>query len=165
MDQKGFDRLQTAVQFAVDEDRRSQQHRKLSSYTWRQGLWGLGWLTSETVRGLVGGRKSNARYQVVCPTAGCIAGTIVTQHGDKMVVASTTASQAVTVGEKELVLADYCVDDQDVLWGIEQRASNLLGLDLDETALLFGGGQEIDGVVLAATQIALEHGYRLEVIR
>lgn len=158
MDRKGFERLQTAVQFAVDEDRMERAKESRSTYTWRQGYWGVGWLTNEVVHALIGGRKAKNPYRVVCPTAGCVAGTIVVQHGDKLVAETTTDK------ETGLVQADNCVDDAGVYWTVESRANDLLGLDDDQTCRLFSGGLGIDDVVQAASQIAKDHGYELEVV-
>lgn len=154
MDQKQFERLQMAVQYAVDDERRQSQGAPSTAHRWDQGTWGRGTVTKEHIKA----RNFSTSYAVVCPTSGCVAGTIVIQNGDHMVAA---------LGQKAgtEIITDYCIDTKGDVHSIEARGRELIGLeDCGELEGLFAPGMEVHRIVEIATSIASGHGYELEVV-
>ena len=155
MDQTQFNRLQKAVQYAVADSelqRHGQPPRDPGGWRWMQSAWGYGRVTKRRRR-----RKVDQQYfQVACPTTGCVAGTIVIQNGDHLVVPTDAPLDAV-------VQTDYCMDKTGEYHDIEERAMDLLGVE-DEGDLhgLFSGGLGINSVVDTARLIAEENGFQLE---
>lgn len=153
VDSKQFERLQTAIQFVVDDDRLDKRLKatRERSYRWEQGSWGIGRITDQTRRQ----RGSEEIWNVVCPTSGCLAGTIVTQAGDQMVVPRLSKMEWGGVA-----MADYCMDRQGVVHSIEERAAELIGGD---PGIMFGAENKVQDLVDLATELAAENGFTLEI--
>lgn len=159
MDQKGFELFQTAIQWVLDEKRASQRHVKHTGLWHRQAWWGAGRVTEQVVKAVTSTApflSTNHQFSVICVSSCCVAGNIVTVHGDKMVVAGESLGNS--------AITDYCVDDDDRLHLIGTRAAALTGITEGEAAELFSPNNSRERVIELATQIAKDHGYELELV-
>ena len=172
MDLKGFDRLQTAVQWTVDEDRERYEFEKTDEYAkfgwdawWTQSVvhhdqesWGAGVLKKdgELFTSPIG------TYTAVCPTAGCLAGNVVLASGEKFVV-SWPSSQADHIPEGLPVSVSACWTADGDVDEISHRAQELMGIDSDDADRLFEGENDVDAIVNIATEIAASWGFTLEI--
>src|SRR5262245_18236087 len=90
MDQTEFTRLQTAVQYAVDDATRARHDLPPTHWRWLQSAWAYGRVTKRRRR-----QQGRQKYwSVACPTTGCVAGTIVIQNGDNLVVPQEVSEDA-----------------------------------------------------------------------
>jgi hypothetical protein len=152
MDQKQFERLQTAVQWVVDEEVTATP-----SLTLNMDVWGFGEVPRDTepTKGRYDvEREAVIPVKVVCPSACCLAGNIVLAAGDQFVVDGQYTSG-------ETVYADNCIDEKGVIHSIPQRALELIGLDDDYE--MFDGSQSAADVVEKAWNVAADRGFDLDV--
>jgi hypothetical protein len=154
MDLKQFNIFQEAIQWVVDEQRRRRADKDIYEMTGRlrhfQQEWGMGRVVAERL-------AAHPSYQMVCPTACCVAGNIVLINGDRFVVDSV-------LPEDSLVAVQSCVTDKGEIVDIDDRAIEVVGLDAVEAMNLFSGGNSWRDIVHCATKIAKAHGHTLEVI-
>lgn len=153
-----IDRLNKAVQFAIDEHVLAAKGLESSSaLTWGQQHWGRGDLTNEVIES-EGGRD----VRVVCASSCCIAGNVIAQAGDKFVV---DAEAYARIAPGQTISADNCVTKDGILYEVPRRAMVLLDVDDVNTdeGDLFDGDSEIWDVIRMAQALAVEHGESLTV--
>jgi len=150
-----IDRLNKAVQFAVDEYVRANTEGVRGM--WDQGTWGRGEATEEKVT-----TNEGDVVQVVCNSGCCLAGNIVIGAGDKFVAPGTYAPGTV-------VSVEECVTKDGEFRSVSDRAEELLDITSsyvsndDTDGDLFGGDNDIDDVLRLARAMAEEHGQTLTV--
>lgn len=153
MNVKEFDRLQTAVQWAVDEARRTDLDQRWLTHD--QGKWGYGTVENrEPIKAKYG--LAPITMRAVCPSACCLAGNIVLAEGDTFVVPTYSSH---SVGEE--VNVDYCVDTKGTVYKIEDRALDLIGMEYDQQ--MFDSEQDIDDLVETVGEVVEAHGFTLDI--
>jgi len=160
MDFKEFERLQQAVQTVADEDRINREYwnnptlagPEPRDWVWEQSTWGWGRTTEDTVH-----TDEGFGWTLVCGSGGCLAGTGVMQAGDRFVTERTKVSGA-------LVQVDDCVDADGFVYDIEERASDLFGLEPEESAVLFSAANTATRIISLARTISAKYGHTLVVI-
>lgn len=172
MDQKQFERLQAGVQWVVDEKHaRDEGHGSLISHM--QHRWGYGRATDERLTGTFDSNdgmainwnhRAGEEYEVavVCESACCLAGNVVSAHGDKFVTTASERSLSESTGMGLAVF--FCMDDQNTIHRVGQRAKELMGLSDLEADSLFHENNSSTTIVEKATAIAALHGYELTVL-
>jgi hypothetical protein len=152
MDQKQFERLQTAVQWAVDEEAIATP-----TLTVNMDVWGFGEVARG--RGVIKAKydeesKHAIEVKAVCPTACCLAGNIVLAAGDEFIIDKHYY-------DGETVYADNCVDDKGIIHSIPVRALDLIGLNDDHG--MFEGSQSASDIVAKAEMVAEDYGFSLDI--
>ena len=153
MDQKEFDRLQTATQWAVDEAKAERPAAEGHLYH-DQDNWGYGKVTSKAVSGKYAHAPFMAR--TVCASSCCLAGNIVLAEGDTFVVPDWSSAV-----EGQIVVVEYCMDATGTVHKIEDRALDLIGVEFDQ--LMFDPEQDVDTLVERVGDVAEEHGFTLDI--
>lgn len=157
MDQKQFERMQTGIQWAVDEQR---QHSNLRHY---QGLWAYGIIKGpvDTNEVITTSNVYGTQVQVteVCATACCLAGNVVIAHGDRIVEYVFENGL-----EGRTTDANHCLDGEGNLRKIATRAKELMGLTDVEAQVLFSGDNSVDALIRTGEHIAARHGHTLTII-
>jgi hypothetical protein len=156
MDQKGFDLFQSAIQWVADEMNREMGESRAYPMSHNQGFWAEG-----TVTGPVEGTYQGEEYHMlaVCPTAGCVAGNIVTLHGDTLVGMDPMMGLGVT--RPTFMVVEHCLDDGGEMHAIAARARELVGMTASEARALFSGENSRENVIQLAQVIARNHGFDL----
>lgn len=159
MDLKQFEMFQTTIQWVLDEKRITAAHGRHGLIWHRQSWWASGKVTDTVVqaRSSTIPFTTSKQFKVICPSAACVAGNIVSAYGDKLVVPEGAIEECTAI-------ADYCIDDEGRLHLIGDRAAALAGLSTDEAARLFAPNNSRDYVIELATEIASNHGYELELV-
>lgn len=163
MDLKQFDLFQSAIQWAVDEDRRLNAEEvtaKTSPLEHDQNLWAFGTIDKsiEPLTWEIDGGKF--AYNVICPSSGCVAGNIILTAGEQFVVPKFKGIELMDVP----FMAETCWSPENGFHNIDDRAEELAGLDHSEAVDLFDGDNDIDRIVDVAYQIAFNHGYTLKLV-
>jgi hypothetical protein len=167
MDQKQFDAFQSGVQWVADEaalrKRVAEREEKYEAghLFHRQRVWASGKATA-AIRSIVKasglGTEYTYDYQVVCPSGCCLAGSIVQRAGDDFV-----RNDYIQPG-RTVETVDHCMDAEGNVHLISQRARELAGLSETEASRLFHQDNGSDTILRLAKEVAVNHGYNLEII-
>lgn len=162
MDKQQFERLVSAVQWAVDDFLREQgtlpDPALGSGPHWDQGVWSRGRVVDSV-------QVPGGEMKVVCGTSFCLAGNIAAEAGDKFVVEPDRS-----LLDSDDIVADTCLTAEGRLMMVMERAKQLLGIEYDvvpEDALegedgstwLFDSENDIEHLVRLADIIAEQHGH------
>ena len=175
MTDKQFDLFQSAVQWVKDEARtqaKAKRWRKAYKKMQKgvrhyQGNWGSGLIKRD------GRSVKNGGYQwrEVCPSSACLAGNIVLMNGDTFVSALRNPAYEELLKRQEAaevaveITVDYCIPrDSTQVYMIEHRAAELVGIDHQQAAALFAGGNTAEHVIHNAERVAEAHGRELQLI-
>jgi hypothetical protein len=150
MDQKQFDLFATGIQWVKDEAERDYT----AQVRHNQGTWGLGRIR-EGIRRL---RKNTVQqyFTPVCPSACCLAGNIVLANGDEMVLPAEMAAG------RDTSHVDYCMDAEGEVYHIRERATQVAGLTISESAWLFDACRTAESQIKHAQVIADRYGFTLD---
>jgi len=152
MNRKQFELFQTAIQWVVDEHREPTH-----SPSHLQSTWAVGRVLFDKVTAYR--RKDRPKtFQVVCPTACCVAGDICLTNGDTFVVGCDEEP----VRYNTAIAVDYVVDEDGKLHEIGARARSLVGITGPEANELFEGGNRVEDITRVATSIAARRDFDLD---
>lgn len=160
MDQKGFEKMQAAIQWAVDEDRGSSEHLR-----WQQRTWVTGRITDKVDNldpdiGMSGLYGMTVFRHEVCATSCCVAGNVVLANGDKFL----TWTDSPYSYERGQIAVTWCTDENGERHTISQRARDLMGITAPEAERLFDGTNDVATLVRRGENIAAHYGYELTII-
>jgi hypothetical protein len=166
MNEKEFDRLQSAVQWVIDTHRAMRVGEKVP-LVHQQRVWGVGVVQEETLPdpvGIAGGLTGmRSETHPVCGTGCCLAGYVVLAHGDTFAVKTGTVMDPVAeVGDT--VGVTWCIDSEGEAHVIGARARELLGISEGQSRVLFDGLNEPWMIRDHAIEIAAGYGHRLEIL-
>ncbi len=164
MDEKGFDRLQGAVQWVVDNHRAMRVGEQVS-LVHQQRVWGTGILQDEVLPHPTGLSRELPGMQTetrpVCGTACCLAGYVVLAHGDTF---ANTVNEQSNRQAGDVVSVTWCIDSEGEAHPIGERARELMGISQGDASVLFDGNNEVWHIRDFAREIAAKHGYKLEIL-
>lgn len=147
MELKGFERLQSAIQWVADEERLRKQGIN-GALAHNQGEWAMGKPTDEVVA-----TDGAFEYVTVCATSCCVAGNVVIQNGDKIITGKGTGNTAFR-----------CLTSDGEIMSIRKRATELLGISEGDARALFDGGNQPWTLYAQGKILATKHGHTLEVL-
>ena len=153
MDEKQFNRLQEAVQWATDDTRGEG-----TGAHWNQGHWFEGNITGEVLPDGPLYWRGMAVMEVSCDSACCIAGQVVLREGDRFVAPNVNPDPTAT----RRTVANCLTPDG--VQPIYTRAMALLGITEREGEVLFDSDNGLEDVTLIATNLAAKYGHTLTVI-
>lgn len=166
MNEKEFDRFQTALQWVADdadarahgEDRDGLRHHQ---DTWGEGFVLPGGPVKETtVKNHFTEQTVIVKWSAVCATDCCLAGNVVIANGDVMLV----SSRSIEGHERGEVEVSHCMSAEGDVHDIPTRAQELLGLTAGEAHALFDGGNTAQDLLWRGKGIAAEYGHELRII-
>jgi hypothetical protein len=150
MDKKQFKRLEKAVRWAVEENAKT----KRSDLTWDQEEWFAGALDGKA-------KVEGYHYvDVTCGSTCCIAGNVVVEAGDRFIVPDHFTER---YEQGDMVTVEMCLTKKREVYSVETRAEHLLGITPSQARWLFDGDNDIESVINAASEIAAEYGFTLDV--
>lgn len=161
MNEDQFLILQSAVQFAADDNDAASHGERRGDMRWYQGSWFLGKTTGEMA---TANDMTYATVETVCGSTCCIAGNVAAQMGAKFIL--LTADYSLRDWEGISVNVSSCIPTgETVPVTIENYARRALGITNNEAANLFQGTLTLSGVIKRAHQIAKGYGYDLVITR
>ena len=145
MDIKGFQVLESAIQWVVDEDVRKRSHIQPNGLEHDQMAWAVGELLPAEQREALGQRFGLGMTMVIplCASACCVAGNVVIANGDLLVAIDQFGGHT----PDRQVKVDFCVTEENEVVYISTRARDLLGISEVEADLLFEGHDTPERVV------------------
>lgn len=161
MNKAQFQRMQQAVQDAVDDHRRKTEGIDPTHHQWSQGSWFQGTeVGNQVVARKHGETRKVFTVPVTCGSTACIAGNGVINNGDRMVIPKGVLDDF-DFTTQESFEVNECVDLDGNLYPISKRARKLFGLDSEEAEELFSGGNSIEAVEETAADLAEKYGHTL----
>jgi hypothetical protein len=174
VDQKQFERLQSAVQWVVDVKRAREEGVDLT-VDHVQHRWAVGNPIGDMLKARYTPADDRARQfemnqgeelevSVICASGCCLAGDLVKANGDQFIVSTKERNISEYVATGAAIPVFFCMDEENTVHRIGQRAMDLIGVTTEQGDSLFKEDNTAEVIVNKATNIARKYGHELTVI-